>query len=337
MFITPSRLGTVSLEQRARKFDERGGRPLGQQQVAHVLVQAGHEGLAREPFRQNLVEEHQRLHIIARKQHVGHRKIGIVIEDVERLGHILVVEPPRAERHGLVEHRQRVAHTAVGLLRYEVERLLVIRDTLRIGYMLEIPDGILDAYAVEVVDLAARKDRRQDLVFLRCGEDEDGMLGRLLECLQKGVEGLLREHVHLVDDEDRIFAHLRKYAHLIYKRADVVHRVVRCGVQLVYVERAALIEGSARLTLVARLGTMRVLAVYRLGEDTGAGGLAHAARPAKQIGMSQLATLDRILERRGYALLAHNRRECRGAVFSCRNDKITHNGAKVVIFRAIRN
>ena len=54
--------------------------------------------------------------------------------------------------------------------------------------------------------------------------------GRLLERLEEGVEGGRREHVDLVDDEDRVASHLRDDAHLFDERADVLDRVVRRGV-----------------------------------------------------------------------------------------------------------
>ena len=64
-------------------------------------------------------------------------------------------------------------------------------------------------HSLEVVDLAAREDGGQDLVLLGRGEDEDDMGGRFLQRLEEGIEGLLREHVDLVDDKDLVASHLR--------------------------------------------------------------------------------------------------------------------------------
>ena len=173
-------------------------------------------------------------------------------------------------------------------------------------------------------------------MLLGCRQDKHGVLGRLLQILQEGVEGLLREHMNLIDDEERILAYLRHDAHLLDQSADVVHRVVRCGIELVDVERASLVEGAARFALVAGLRAVGIQAVDCLGEDTRTGGLTHAARPAEEVGVRQLTTLDGVFQRRGDALLSHYRFECRGAVFSCRNNKFAHNSAKVVIFFATR-
>ena len=73
----------------------------------------------------------------------------------------------------------------------------------------------------------------------------------------------------------------------------------------------------------------RVQAVDRFGEDACAGGLAHSARPAKEVGVRQLPALDGVLERRGDVALPDDRTEGRGAVFACADDKFTHDGAKI--------
>ena len=132
-------------------------------------------------------------------------------------------------------------------------------------------------------------------MFLGGGEDEDRVCGRLFERLEEGVEGRGREHVDLVDDEHRVAAHLRDDAHLFDERADVLHGVVRRGVQLVDVERPSLVERAARFALVARLGAVGRDAVDRLGEDAGAGGLAYAAGAAEEVGVGQLTALDGVL------------------------------------------
>ena len=48
-------------------------------------------------------------------------------------------------------------------------------------------------------------------------------------------------------------------------------------------------------------------AVDRLGEDAGAGGLAHAARSAEEISVGKLTALDRVLQGRSDVLLPHDR------------------------------
>ena len=62
---------------------------------------------------------------------------------------------------------------------------------------------------LQVEALAARQHRHRHLARLGGGEDELHMLGRLLERLEQAVEGLLRQHVHLVDDVDLVAGGVR--------------------------------------------------------------------------------------------------------------------------------
>ncbi len=261
--------------------------------------QSAREGLGREAFAQHLVQEQERRPVVARCGEVGEVEVGVVIEDVQRAGHFAEIERGAAEGHRLVEHAERVAHTAVGFRRDEVQRFVVVGDSLLAGDVFQVGHTVLHADAVEVVDLATGEDGGDDLVFLGRGEDEDGVCGRLFEGLEEGVEGRLREHVHLVDDVDAVAAYLRRDAHLFGQGADVVHRVVRCGVQLVYVETAPLVEGATGFACAAGLAVVRVEAVDGLGEYAGAGGLAYAARTAEQVGVGQLAAGDGVAERGG--------------------------------------
>ncbi len=230
-----------------------------------------------------------------------------------------------AEKHGLVIHRQGVAHAAVRLLSYDMKRFVVVGDTLAIGYEPEIPHHVVYLYALEIVYLATRKYRRYDLMFLGGRQYEYGMCGRLLQRLEKGVERSRRQHVGLVDDVDAVAAYLRRYAHLLGKGAYVIHRVVGGGVQLVYVERAVIVERTARLALVTRLrvGTRRH-AVDGLGKNAGAGGLAHTARTAEKIGVGKRTARHGVAQRVGNVLLPYYRLESHGPVFTCRYYEIAH-------------
>ena len=170
-------------------------------------------------------------------------------------------------------------------------------------------------------------------MLLRGGEDEDGVVWRLLEGLEEGVEGGLAEHVDLVDDVDLVSPHLRRDAHLLDERAYVVDGVVRGRVELVDVERALLVEGATRFARVAGLALGgEVHAIDGLGEDACAGRLADAARAAEEVGVSQLIVLDRVLERCGQCGLPHDAVECSGAILARRYDvfiRLFHCGAKV--------
>ena len=189
----------------------------------------------------------------------------------------------------------------------KVECLIIGLDTLLLRYVTQILHAILNLNAVEVVDLTTRQDGGYDLMLLGGGEDEDGVTGRLLKGLKEGVEGCRREHVNLVDNKYRVATLLGYYPHLLDEVADVVHRVVRGCIQLVYIERATLVERATRLTLVAGLTTLGIEAVDGLGKDTRTGGLTHTSRATEEVGMGQLAALDGVLKGRCNMSLTNNR------------------------------
>ena len=299
---------------------------LAHQQVAEMAVQPGGERLGRKAFAQYLVKHHQRRGIIARENPRSHAEVGIVVEHIQRCGHLGSRQPLAAERDDLVEHRQRVAHASVGFLSDNMQRFVVIGNALLRGDVFQVTHAVLDADPVEIVNLAAGQNRRDDLVLLGRRQNEHGMRGRLLKRLEESVEGLKRKHMDLVDDVDAVTAYLRRDTDLFGQRTNIVHRVVRCGVQFVDIERAALVERPARLALVAGLAVGgRIEAVDRLGENTRAGRFADAARAAEQVSVGQLPARDRVAQRRGDMRLPDDRRECRGTVLAGGNDEIIHD------------
>ena len=150
------------------------------EQVTEVGGQAGDDVLAVEAFLQNLVEDEQRGADVAREHGVGEAEIVVVIEHVEVLDHGLVGHVAAGVADGLIEDGEGVAHAAVGFLGDDVEGLGLGLDALLLGHVLQVADDVGDGDAGEVVDLTAGEDRGEDLVLLRGGEDEDGVVWRVL-------------------------------------------------------------------------------------------------------------------------------------------------------------
>ena len=256
-----------------------------------MAVEARNEGLARKALAQHLVEEQQGLGVVAGEDVVGYLKIGVVIQHIERGGHFGYRQTVPAERDHLVEHRQGITHSAIGFLGDDVQRFVVIAHSLLRSDVFEVFHRIFDSDAIEVVNLTTGQNRRDNFVLFGGCQDKDGMSRRFFQGLQKGVEGLQGEHVHFVDDIDAVTSDLRGNTDLIGQVTDVVHRVVGGGIQLMDIERAALVEGTAGFAFVAGFSVGgKVLTVDRLGEDAGAGGFPYPSRSAEQIGMRQLRT-----------------------------------------------
>ena len=89
----------------------------------------------------------------------------------------------------LVKQAQRVAHAALGKSRDQFGRLMGDGKMFGVRHMLDIGGELRRVDAAEAVALAAREDRRGDLLQLGRREDKDQMLRRLLDDLQKRVEG----------------------------------------------------------------------------------------------------------------------------------------------------
>mgnify|MGYP000108003775 CR=1 FL=1 len=124
--------------------------------------------------------------------------------------------------------------------------------------------------------------------------------------------------MHLINDIDLIFPLCRRIFHFLANLADVVHAVVGRGVQLDHVEDRPVVDAAAGGAPVARVAVDRMLAVDRLGQDLGTGGLAGPARADEQVGMGQTPGLDLLFERLGNMLLTDDVVKGLRAVFAVR-------------------
>ena len=162
-------------------------------------------------------------------------------------------------------------------------------------------------------------------MLLRRSKDEDGIGGRFLKRLKQGVERAGREHVHLIDDIDGVLAYLRRDTNLVDKRTDVLHRVVRSGIEFMNIKRPLLIERLATLALVACIETvLRVQTVNRLRKNTRTRGFTNSSRPAEQVRMRQMVLTNGILQSLRQCLLSHHRLKGLWPVLTRRNNVILH-------------
>ena len=146
----------------------------------------------------------------------------------------------------------------------------------------ELALDLVGREAPDVEPLEARQDRRREVLRVGRGEHEDDELGRLLERLEEGVPGVLRDLVGLVEDVDLAAQVGRGVVDALAELADGVDPAVRGGIDLEEVHRPALADRDARRAGVARVAVLEVRAVERLGEDPGQRGLAGAARPDEE-------------------------------------------------------
>ena len=155
----------------------------------------------------------------------------------------------------LVERALRVAHAAVAGARDQHDRRLVDGDLLGRRRSPQLIGDLLDADRLQLEHLRPRLDRRRHLLDLRRRHHEDDVRRRLLDRLQQRVEGLPREAVDLVDDEDLVAVADRRDAEPgDDDLADLVDLRVGGGVDLEDVDVAALGDLDARVADAARIG-----------------------------------------------------------------------------------
>ncbi len=306
-----------SAERRARLRDQRGDLRVRQfrqevpiagggeyRQMANVLEQVAAEALrvvAVLVQRREVVQAGAR---IARDDRVGHRHDERPVGRAEDGTHRRRVGRTVHGGQHLLEQRLRVAQAALGLAGDQRDGLVGEGDLLACDGAAQLGDQGGEVDPAQVVALAARQHRGEDLVGIRGGEDELGVRRRLLQRLQQRIEGVRREHVDLVDDVDLEAALDRAMGDRLHQVAHLLDLRVRGTVDLEDVERDAVGDLLTGRAGVARLGRGAALAVERLGEDARGRGLAHATRPGEQEGVRDAAGGDRGLERARHVLLA---------------------------------
>ena len=278
-----------------------------------------------EALGQDLVKGEERAGVVPCQEVIYQGEGELVVQYVQVADDVFVFDVLSAEGHRLVEDGERVAHGTIGLGGYYVEGFVVYLYAFFFRDTLEVAHHVGDGDAVEVVGLASAQDGGKDLVLLGGGQDEDGVCRGFFQCFEEGVEGGLREHVHLVDDIHAVLSYLGRHLNLLHECLDIFHGVVGRGIQFVDAVASPLLEGDAGLALPAgfHLGT-RVGAVDHLGEDTGRGGLTHAARSAEKVCVRELPPPDRVGQRAGDGILADERFEGVRPVLPGRYDIVTH-------------
>ena len=190
-----------------------------------------------------------------------------------------------------VQQAQRVAHRALRRPGDLQQRLRFGAAADALQHHLKAADDGLHPDAVEVEALAAGQDRGRKLLGLGGGQDEHGVLRRLLQGLEQRVERAGGEHVHLVDDVDLVAGQRRGILNLVAQLADVVHAGVGGRVDLQHVHAVLAGQRLADFALAAGVAVYGMQAVDGPGEHLRRSGLARTARAAEQVGVGDAVGL----------------------------------------------
>ena len=288
--------------------------------------QAGYDILPVKSFAQDIVQDQDGRPDIPGKHCIRQPEIIFVIQDVQVIDNCLIGNISICKTDHLVEDGQRVAHTAIRFLGNHIQGFRFSRHPFAGRDIFQMFHHIGNRDTRKVVYLATGQDGRQDLVLFRRSQNEQGMMGRFLQCFQKRIESCRTQHMHLVDNKDLIFSDWRWNTHLVDQGTDVVNRVIGGCIEFRDIIRTLLVECLAGFAFVTGFPVgSRIQTIDRLGKDTGARSLTHSTGTAKEIGMSQLVTLYCIFECSCQGLLAYHTTKSRRTVFPCRYNIIIHS------------
>jgi hypothetical protein len=158
--------------------------------------------------------------------------------------------------------------------------------------------------ATEVKGLASGINGQGDIVEFGGGKNKYGLLRGFFQGFQQGVESLLGQHVHFVNDINFIPPVGREITDIFPQFPDVIYPPIGGPVNLEDIQVAPLGNLLAGRAAIAGVGGRAFLAVQGLGQDTGHRGLAHSPGPAEQVGMGHPTGFKGILEGPGYVGLA---------------------------------
>ena len=125
-------------------------------------------------------------------------------------------------------------------------------------------------------------------MYLGGGKDELHISGRLLHYFKEGIEGSLREHMHLIYNVYLIGSALGSIHGGVAEISDIVHAVVGSCVYLDYIRQCAAVCVAADVTFKAGIAVLHIAAVYSLCKDTRTGSLTCTAGACEKVGMGSL-------------------------------------------------
>src|SRR5581483_12517626 len=151
---------------------------------------------------------------------------------------------------------------------------------------MEMINDLAHREALEVETLAARENGRQHLMYIGCCHHKNSMWRWFFQRFEQGIKCFCREHMSFVEDIDLVFAGGGGHHYFFAQFANAIDTAIGSRIDLNHIERIASGNLTTLLALVARLPVLWVCAVDGLGKEASHRGLAGAARPGEEIGMS---------------------------------------------------
>ena len=207
----------------------------------------------------------------------------------------------------LLQQAQRVAHAAFRSRRNQLQRFLFRFNVAAFRHFLQMSHDFFLGDRMEIKSLAAGMNGRQNLLGLRRRQNKYHMFGRFFQGFQQRVAGLRGQHVGFVDDIHFIPAIDRCKVCVLVQIFNIVHATVGSGIQLLYVQCAAISNLPTVQAFAAGMVGRSVLAVQRFRENTRRSSFSRTAGSGKQISMRNTAAGQCIHQRLFDRSLSHQR------------------------------
>ena len=230
--------------------------------------------------------------------------------------HVLFGNRLALEGDQLVEGRFGIPQPTLGTARDGQQRVLVNVDLFVGRDQLQALHDQRRRNTAQVEALAARDDRRKDLVRLCRGKNEFGVRGWLFEGFQQRVKRRHGEHVHLVNDVDFEGSAAGGILDGITQVPHLIHAVVRGTVDFHHIQVVAGGNFEAGVANIAGRRRRALDTVERLGENPGEGGFPDTARPHEQVSVRQPLAGNGVAQRLRDMILPHHVRKLLRTPFS---------------------
>ncbi len=177
-------------------------------------------------------------------------------------------------------------------------------------------DDMFRGHSLEVELQAAGQHGYRQLLGIRRGQQELDVLRGLFQGFQEGVEGLIGEHVYLVNQVHLETAPGRRILDVVGQLPHIVHPGTGGGVNLNQVNKPAVQDFLATGALTAGVGRNAGFTVQTAGQQSADRGLAHAPGAGEKVSMMKPVMFKRVHQRLQHMLLPHHVLEASRAPFT---------------------
>ena len=206
----------------------------------------------------------------------------------------------------LIKQRLAISHRPTRSSSNQFHRVIADGNAFGFGDRRQSSRDPIQTNQAEVEPLTSRNDRIGQCARLGCTKNELHVLGRFLEGLQQGVEGLGRQLVDLIDDVDLVGRPHTLDADVATQVTDIINPSIGCSVDFQHIHILAGRDAQTDIALVAGLPLAGIGAIECLGENSRHRRLADTAGTGKEVGMGHTAGVDSISQATSDVFLANH-------------------------------